>query len=241
MKIKKITAFFAAAAAGSILLTGCAGGTDKETETAVQKEAVTEAQTQSSAPEETEAQTQSSAPEETEAQTQGDSGSEQETEAQTAGSTADAGNTDGQTGLFGNFETVTLEGETVTQEIFAEADLNMVNIWGTFCGPCIREMPELGELSDEYADKGVQIMGMLTDVTDPEDETAHLIVDETKADYTHLVLSQDLVDHYLSQVQAVPTTVFVDSEGNQVGEVYTGARSKEDWSAIVDELLGTIS
>ena len=145
MKIKKITAFFAAAAAGSILLTGCAGGTDKETETAVQKEAVTEAQTQ------------------------GDSGSEQETEAQTAGSTADAGNPDGQTGLFGNFETVTLEGETVTQEIFAEADLNMVNIWGTFCGPCIREMPELGELSDEYADKGVQIIGMLTDVTDPED------------------------------------------------------------------------
>lgn len=229
MKIKKIAAFFAAAAAGSILLTGCAGGADKETETSAQKEAVTEAQTKSSAPEETEAQTQ------------GDSGSEQETEAQTAGSTADAGNTDGQTGIFGNFETVTLEGETVTQDIFAEADLNMVNIWGTFCGPCIREMPELGELSDEYADEGVQIIGMLTDVTDPEDETAHLIVDETGADYTHLVLSQDLVDNYLSQVQAVPTTVFVDGEGNQIGEVYTGARSKEDWSAIVDELLGAIS
>lgn len=225
MKKKKIAAFLAAAAAGSILLTGCAGGTEKETEPAAQKEAVTEEQTQGGAVEETEEQTQSGASEETEAQTVA----------------ADAGNTDGQTGLFGNFETVSLDGETVTQEIFAEADLNMVNIWGTFCGPCIREMPELGELSDEYADEGVQIIGMLTDVTDPEDETAHLIVDETGADYTHLVLSQDLVDNYLSQVQAVPTTVFVDGEGNQIGEVYTGARSKEDWSAIVDELLGAIS
>ena len=55
--------------------------------------------------------------------------------------------------VFGSFTSETLEGTEITQDIFAEADLTMVNIWGTFCGPCIREMPELGEISREYGEK----------------------------------------------------------------------------------------
>ena len=56
--------------------------------------------------------------------------------------------------LFGHFDAKTLDGEEVTEEIFANADLTMVNIWGTFCGPCIEEMPYLGEISREYEEKG---------------------------------------------------------------------------------------
>lgn len=143
-------------------------------------------------------------------------------------------------GLFGEFETITLEGEAVDQDIFTESELNMVNIWGTFCGPCIREMPDLGELSEEYEEKGLRIIGIISDVMTAEHEAARKIVDETGADYTHLLLSEDLLDSYLWEVQVVPTTVFLDSEGKQVGEVYTGSRTKEEWSEIVDELLGQI-
>ena len=77
--------------------------------------------------------------------------------------------------LFGHFDSQTLEGEEVTEEIFANADLTMVNIWGTFCGPCISEMPDLGEIADEYAEKGVQIVGIVSDVTDPENEEAKAV------------------------------------------------------------------
>lgn len=143
-------------------------------------------------------------------------------------------------GPFGVFETLTLDGETVTQEIFKEADLTMVNIWGTFCSPCINEMPDLGELAREYEEKGVQIVGMISDVAEAEDETATLIVEETKADYRHLILSQSLYNS-LSQIQVVPTTVFIDSTGKQVGDTYTGSKSKEDWSAIMDEMLLEVS
>ena len=38
-----------------------------------------------------------------------------------------------------------LQGNEITESIFAEKDLTVVNIWGTFCPPCIAEMPELGE------------------------------------------------------------------------------------------------
>ena len=142
--------------------------------------------------------------------------------------------------VFGSFTSETLEGTEITQDIFAEADFTMVNIWGTFCGPCIREMPELGEISREYCEKGVQIVGMLCDVYESGDETALKIVEETQADYIHIVASSDLQNGILRQVQAVPTTIFVDSEGNQIGEIYTGSRDKKGWTEIIEETLGEV-
>ncbi len=142
--------------------------------------------------------------------------------------------------VFGAFETKTLDGGDMNQSIFADAGLNMVNIWATYCGPCIREMPELGELAKDYEDEGLQIIGLISDVVDTESDTAEaarMIIKETKADYVHLLLSEDLYYGYLQEVQAVPTTVFVDDEGNQVGEIYVGARDREAWSQIIGELL----
>lgn len=142
--------------------------------------------------------------------------------------------------IFGTFKSETLEGEAVSDEIFSKADLTMVNIWGTFCGPCIREMPDLGELSREYADKGVQIVGLVSDVGKAKDEKAEEIVSTTKADYTHIIASQDLMTGILGSVNVVPTTIFVDKEGNQVGDVYSGARDKDEWAGIIDELLNGV-
>ena len=40
------------------------------------------------------------------------------------------------------FETTDLDGNTVNSaDLFAASKLTMINIWGTFCGPCISEMP----------------------------------------------------------------------------------------------------
>lgn len=142
--------------------------------------------------------------------------------------------------VFGTFESDTLEGEAVSDDIFSKADLTMVNIWGTFCGPCIREMPDLGELSREYSDRGVQVVGLVSDVGEAKNEKAEEIVSTTKADYTHIIASQDLMSGILSSVNVVPTTIFVDKEGNQVGDVYSGARDKAEWAGIIDKLLGEI-
>lgn len=138
--------------------------------------------------------------------------------------------------VFGTFVSQTVDGTEVTQDIFAEADLTMVNIWGTFCGPCIAEMPELGELSREYEGSGVRIIGMLCDVYEPGDEEALEIIEATEADYMHIVASDDLMKGNLGAVQAVPTTVFVDKEGKQVGKAYSGATDKETWKQRIEEL-----
>lgn len=142
------------------------------------------------------------------------------------------------------FTTTDIDGNKVTQDIFKDHDLTMVNIWATFCGPCLREMPELGEINTEYADKGFQIVGIVTDVITNDGtisasqiETAKYAIEETGASYKHLLPSMDLLMGPLQEASVVPTTIFVDKEGKQVGEIQTGARSKEDWEVIIKDLL----
>lgn len=149
-------------------------------------------------------------------------------------------------GLLSDFSATDLNGKTVDQTAFADYKITMVNVWATFCTPCLNEMPELGELANEYSEKGVQIVGMVTDLTDSDGsisqsqlETAQDIVSKTGADYTHIVPSADMYG-LLSQITSVPTTFFVDSKGNQVGQAYVGARDKASWAQIIDETLAEV-
>ena len=120
--------------------------------------------------------------------------------------------------------------------MFAKADLTVLNIWGTFCGPCIEEMPELGELSREYKGSGIQIMGIPADVNSEKTmKTAKEIVSSTKADYPHILPSEDLGNIYLNQVTAVPETLFVDKNGDVI-EKTVGAHSKSEWKDLIDQV-----
>lgn len=144
---------------------------------------------------------------------------------------------------FTSFKTISLDGTKVDQNIWNGKKLTMVNIWATFCGPCISEMPELAALSKEYARQGVQVVGIVIDVltsqgiSDSQIDLAKDIVTQTNADYLHLLPSNDLIAAKLANVSSVPETIFLDEDGNQVGDAYLGARSGEDWRAVIDGLL----
>lgn len=127
---------------------------------------------------------------------------------------------------FPAFETVDLNGNAVTNEIFYGKDLTVVNVWGTFCNPCIDEMPDLAEWS-EAMPENVQLIGLVSDLNSTEDaetlELAQAICEATGADvYTSLVANDDFTE-LLSGVIGVPTTFFVDSTGAIVGEPIVGA------------------
>ena len=151
-----------------------------------------------------------------------------------------------KSGVLSSFTATDLEDNEVSQEILAEYDLTLVNVWATFCGPCLREMPSLGELAAEYQPQGVNIIGIVSDTLTSEGELdedqvdlARDLVEETKAEYTHLLPSQDLFG-LLGQIYAVPTTFFVDSEGNQVGDTYMQSMSKEELSELIESHLAQV-
>lgn len=135
------------------------------------------------------------------------------------------------------FEGTDLEGNTVTADVFAQSKLTMVNVWATYCNPCLREMPGLGRLAAEYDAGEFQIIGIVSDVPEGGDQTlAQSLVEKTGAGYPHLLLNQSLYNALLTDVTAVPTTFFVDGEGN-ILEVVIGAMDKADWEEKINGLL----
>lgn len=126
---------------------------------------------------------------------------------------------------FPAFTATDLDGNTVTESIFREKDLTVLNIWGTFCGPCIGEMPELGEWAKEMPEN-VQIVGLIIDINGDDDTEHHdLAIEITQkagADFPNLIANADFAP-ILKDVIGVPTTLFIDGEGNLVGDPVIGA------------------
>jgi len=115
---------------------------------------------------------------------------------------------------------------------FAKAKLTMINLWAYWCGPCVRELPEINKLSEEYADKGVQIFGL----TYPEEEADNrATVKELGLTYQMLFYTGDF-DKYMDSGY-LPTTVFIDSNGHVIGEPIIGSQSYEEWKELIEEYL----
>lgn len=138
------------------------------------------------------------------------------------------------------FEGQDLEGNTVSQEICTQSKLTMINVWATYCNPCLNEMPELGELVQEYDTADFQLIGIVSDVLEGQDEDALAyaadLVEETGADYPHLLLNESLYGGLLAEVSAVPTTFFLNENG-EVLDVVVGAMDKSHWKEKIDGLL----
>lgn len=145
---------------------------------------------------------------------------------------------DQSTGII--FEAQDLEGNTVTEAVFTQSQLTMVNVWATYCNPCLSEMPGLGELAGEYDAEQFQIIGIVSDVQegmgDEAVEYAAALVSDTGADYVHLLLNESLFRAMLGGVSAVPTTFFVDGNG-EVLDMVVGAMDKSAWKEKIDGLL----
>ena len=142
-----------------------------------------------------------------------------------------------------SFSTYDMQLQPVTEEIFAPYDLTMVNIWATWCGYCVREMPELAKLKDMLPEN-VNLITICDDAT-TETELAYNILQQTGAtNFQTLMGTQEIYDQFLYQVYAFPTTYFLDSEGNPVGEPIVGVPSLEDtantYYGVIQEVLAML-
>lgn len=139
---------------------------------------------------------------------------------------------------FPTFSTQDLYGNAVTNDIFSGKDLTVVNVWGTFCNPCIEEMPDLAEWSAAMPEN-VQLIGLVSDLYTADDaqtlELAQAICEATGASYPSLIAGEDFMG-LLSGVVGVPTTFFVDGSGAIVGDPIVGA-NVPGCKAFVEEYL----
>lgn len=137
-----------------------------------------------------------------------------------------------------SFSVDTLTGDTIDETVITGHKLTMVNYWATWCGPCVGEIPDLQKISEDFADKDFALVGVLTG--DDDIDGAKQFIADQKLTYP-IVLPEAFFSDHAGDIYAIPTTMFFDSEGNQVGNTVVGAKSYEDWSGLIELLLGQVS
>ncbi len=138
-----------------------------------------------------------------------------------------------------------LDGNALPEDLLVKGGITMVNVWATFCNPCLAEMPHLEELNKEFADSGkkFQVVGVVADVVNEKGEInqellelAKEIVAKTGVTYPIVVPGEKLLSDTLPSVTAFPTSFFLNDTGEVIKTVM-GATTKKDWAKIADELL----
>lgn len=147
----------------------------------------------------------------------------------------------------GEFAMQDINGNSYTEEMFQDYDLTMVNVFTTWCTPCVEEIPDLDKLYQSMKDQGVNVVGVLLDVLDEKGgiiqenlETARLLAERTNATYPFLIPDDSYMNGRLIGIEGFPETFFVDKDGNIVGETYSGSGDLEYWTSIVEKELSNV-
>lgn len=123
-------------------------------------------------------------------------------------------------------------GEATTTTALTGERPTVVNIWASWCTPCIAEMPAFDEVHEAMGDE-VTIVG----ITDDREEPARQLAEETGVGYP---LYRDTERTLLGDLGLVnlPATYFVDPDGTIVA-THQGPMDAEDLTERIDELWGT--
>ncbi len=118
------------------------------------------------------------------------------------------------------FEATDLEGNPVSsEELFAQHEVTMVNIWATWCGPCVGELAELQAIHTRFLEKDCGVLGLMID---SDTEAAVRLIAENGITYP-VVLAPETFSSVFP-FEAVPTSFYVDRNGAFLGTKIQGAQ-----------------
>ena len=141
-----------------------------------------------------------------------------------------------RTNLLGN--EMKVSGKTLSGDDFEWSDYRgkvvLVDFWATWCGPCVRELPNVRKLYDAYHKRGFEVVGISLD-TDRQRLTT--FVQQRELPWVTLFEDGDRGDHPVATyygVMTIPTAILVDKEGKVVS---LNARG-EELSRQLEVLMG---
>jgi len=131
-----------------------------------------------------------------------------------------------------SFKVKDLQGKTVTQAVFSKNKLTLVNVWGTYCSPCLKEMPAIEEVYKEYSSKNIGVIGIAEDGQSQEPQVNE-ILKKTKVTYENLIPNDKFTNDFLSHESEIPYTFIVDNKG-RIQDFVVGAQSKEKYETMIN-------
>lgn len=131
-----------------------------------------------------------------------------------------------------NFATSDLDGNQHTLNEWVGHRPVVVNLWGTWCPPCRREIPDLVALYKEF-DGQVEIVSIALE-RKASPQQVKSFAEKAGMSWVHLLPSEDIL-RFLRYDGGVPTTIFFDGKGREINR-HVGARTysvfKKDFEAI---------
>lgn len=112
------------------------------------------------------------------------------------------------------FKLQNLDNEWMQYEDVKGETLTVIDFWATWCQPCVRSIPELNKLAEDYKDQGVNFVGISID--GPRNQSKiQPFVNSMGIGYTILkdINSEVMTD---MNVTSVPTLLLINSEGEVV-------------------------
>lgn len=134
-----------------------------------------------------------------------------------------------------SFNTSTPDGAEAALSDYSGSSLIMLNFWEYWCPPCLSELPELEALYQDYKDRGFVILGIFHSYSRIDSGEAR---DAAAAKGVSYPVLKYVSEFDVFNIEAVPTTIFIDGSGNILSEEpYVGARSYDDWENIILQYL----
>ncbi len=134
----------------------------------------------------------------------------------------------------------TLEGEQLSSEEFAGRTL-VVNVWGSWCPPCRAEAPVLEQVAGDYADRGVQFLGL-----NVRDDLAAARAFERRQGVSYPSIVDAGGRNQLGFAdslpsQAIPTTWVIDEQGRVAARIVDPQLRESTLTAVIDDVLESTS
>ena len=108
----------------------------------------------------------------------------------------------------------------------------VINVWGTWCPPCRREIPDLVRLNQEYREKGVALLGLAVRDTPQKVET---FAATNKMTWVMMIGERQQLST-LGVTTGVPTTIFFNREGKEV-QRFVGPRNYDVFKQAFEAIL----
>ena len=113
----------------------------------------------------------------------------------------------------------------------------VVNLWATWCAPCVQEMPTLARLQTEYAGKPLEVVTI--DLDSPDDKAnAQAFLAKRPPLTFYAEPTYTLARTFTPPVEGLPTTLIIDQKGNvrarlSGGADWSGAQAKKVFDALL--------
>lgn len=119
----------------------------------------------------------------------------------------------------------------------AKGKVVFLNFWGTWCGPCRRELPDIIEIGKDLKGKDFMIVGIALERESPLDAAKKVAAfgAEKGIEYINFIANENIKDAY-GKIPSVPTTFIIDKNGKIIEKI-VGSRDKATFMAAINRVL----